>query len=61
MTQETTQIVSQLLDTPKKIIIVGHKNPDGDAVGSCLGLAKYLSKIGHTAHVVMPQTIFQIS
>jgi len=54
MTQETTQIVSQLLDTPKKIIIVGHKNPDGDAVGSCLGLAKYLSKIGHTAHVVMP-------
>ena len=54
MTQEITQIVSQLLDTPKKIIIVGHKNPDGDAVGSCLGLAKYFSKKGHTAHVVMP-------
>ena len=26
------------LDTPQKIVILPHKNPDGDAMGSSLGL-----------------------
>ncbi len=42
------------LSTPRNIVIIGHRNPDGDAVGSTLGLKHYLDKKGHTAQVVMP-------
>lgn len=42
------------LETPKNIVIVGHRNPDGDAMGSTLGLANYLSKKGHKPSVVVP-------
>jgi phosphoesterase RecJ-like protein len=40
--------------TPKNIVIIGHKNPDGDAIGSTLALSQYLNKKGHKATVVMP-------
>jgi phosphoesterase RecJ-like protein len=33
---------------------VGHKNPDGDAVGSCLGLYFFLKELGHNANVIVP-------
>src|SRR5690606_15331464 len=39
---------------PKKIVIIGHKNPDGDAIGSCLGLHFFLKSAGHDATVIMP-------
>lgn len=42
------------LETPKNIVIIGHRNPDGDAVGSTLALKHYLDKKGHTATVLMP-------
>ncbi|MHB0755294.1 DHH family phosphoesterase [Polaribacter sp. M15] len=42
------------LTTPRKIVIVGHRNPDGDAVGATLALKHYLDKKGHTCKVVMP-------
>ncbi len=35
--------IKQLLSTQKKIVIVPHKNPDGDAIGSTLGLYHYLN------------------
>ena len=31
-------VLKELLATPKKIVIVPHKNPDGDAMGSTLAL-----------------------
>jgi len=43
-----------LLGKPAKMVIVGHKNPDGDAIGSCLGLAKVLNRSGHQATAIMP-------
>ncbi len=43
-----------LLSTPKKIAIVAHKSPDGDAIGSSLGLYHYLVAKGHEVQVVMP-------
>lgn len=46
--------IHSLLNKPKRIAIVGHKNPDGDAVGSCLALAHVLNKLGHTTKVIMP-------
>ena len=35
-TQDITE-VKALLSAPKKIVIVPHRNPDGDAIGSTLG------------------------
>ncbi len=46
--------VKQLLSSPKKIVIVSHKNPDGDAIGSSLGLYHYLVKQNHQVDVIMP-------
>lgn len=46
--------VKQLLSSPKKIVIVSHKNPDGDAIGSSLGLYHYLVKHNHNVDVIMP-------
>ena len=42
------------LEKPKNIVVVGHRNPDGDAMGSTLALSKYLEKKGHKATVVVP-------
>lgn len=46
--------IKALLASKKKIVIVPHKNPDGDAIGSSLGLYHYLLKSHHKAHVLVP-------
>ncbi|MEN8886556.1 MAG: bifunctional oligoribonuclease/PAP phosphatase NrnA [Winogradskyella sp.] len=46
--------IKVLLSTPKNIVIVPHKNPDGDAMGSTLGLYHYLKSLNHNATVVAP-------
>ncbi len=43
-----------LLILPKEIAIISHRNPDGDAIGSSLGLAGYLRKLHHNVKVVFP-------
>lgn len=42
------------LAKPRNIVIIGHRNPDGDAIGSTLGLKHYFDKKGHTTQVLMP-------
>jgi len=54
MNTEAVSNLQQLLSTPKNIVVVGHKNPDGDAIGSTLGLSIYLKKKGHKVQVIMP-------
>ena len=51
--QDITEIKS-LLVTKKKIVIVTHKNPDGDAIGSTLGLYHYLIKTNHSVNLITP-------
>ena len=46
--------LKKVLSNPKKVVIVPHKNPDGDAMGSTLGLCNYLKKLGHSAMVIAP-------
>jgi bifunctional oligoribonuclease and PAP phosphatase NrnA len=41
-----------LLQAPKKVFITTHHKPDGDAIGSMLGLALYLRKKGHQVAAV---------
>ncbi|MBD0832247.1 DHH family phosphoesterase [Aestuariibaculum sediminum] len=43
-----------LLSTEKKIVIVPHKNPDGDAIGSSLGLYHFLIKNKHQVNIIVP-------
>ncbi len=54
MEEKTISIVKNLLNTTKNIVVIGHKNPDGDAVGSTLALSIFLNKLGHNATVIMP-------
>ncbi len=54
MNLEDIKATKALLSTPQKIIIVPHKNPDGDAIGSTLGLWHYLKKVGHQATIIAP-------
>ena len=43
-----------LLAEPKNIVIVGHTNPDGDAIGSSLALAEVLTARGHKVTCTLP-------
>ncbi|MFA5299926.1 MAG: bifunctional oligoribonuclease/PAP phosphatase NrnA [Lutibacter sp.] len=54
MNKRDIKEVKELLATPKKIVIVPHKNPDGDAIGASLAVYHYLIKKGHHATIVTP-------
>ncbi|MEI6815666.1 MAG: bifunctional oligoribonuclease/PAP phosphatase NrnA [Bacteroidota bacterium] len=51
--QEVLPLIKLLLD-PKRIVITTHHKPDGDAMGSSLGLYNYLLAKGHHVTVVVP-------
>lgn len=54
MKKEQVKALKQLLDTPKNVVVIPHKNPDGDAMGSTLALCHYLNSIGHKSLVISP-------
>lgn len=51
---QTINNVFPLLTTPKKVVITMHQKPDGDAMGSTLGLYHFLKQFGHDATVISP-------
>ena len=46
--------LKELLAQPRKIVITTHHKPDGDAMGSSLGLYNYLIQLGHHTKVITP-------
>lgn len=42
------------ITTPKNIVITCHQKPDGDAMGSTLGLYHFLIQFGHNVTVISP-------
>ena len=46
----------KLLDRKKKVTIISHFNPDGDAVGSSVGLNWFLLERGYSSCIVLPST-----
>ena len=54
MEMQNFTALQSFLSSPKNIVVVGHRNPDGDAVGSCLALSHYFNKKAHNSTVVMP-------
>lgn len=46
--------LTEFLSQPRRIVITTHHKPDGDAMGSSLGLYNYLIQQGHHTHVITP-------
>lgn len=44
----------ELIAASSRIVICGHKSPDGDAIGSCLAWQYYLESLGKEVHVIVP-------
>ena len=51
---ETAKELKKVLNTAKNIVITTHRGPDGDAMGSSLGLCNLLVQLGHTVTVITP-------
>lgn len=47
-------VEEQLIGTKKNIVIISHRSPDGDSIGSSLAVWQYLKYLGHHAKVITP-------
>ena len=54
MNNTDIRALKELLSTPKNIVIIPHKNPDGDAMGSTLALKHYLKNTQSNISVIAP-------
>jgi len=54
MNKNEINIAIELLNKKRYIVLLAHRNPDGDAMGAVLGLSAFLRKIGHKTTVVAP-------
>lgn len=54
MNEKDILAIQALLASPKKIAIIPHRSPDGDAMGSTLGLYHFLLKLNHQPVVIAP-------
>lgn len=54
MNSNEIKILNELLATPKKIAIIPHRTPDGDAMGSTLALYHFLVQLNHIPVVISP-------
>lgn len=51
-----TQALKDFLQTPRKIVITTHANPDADALGSSLGLHHFLVSLGQNVSTIVPNS-----
>jgi phosphoesterase RecJ-like protein len=49
-----TKELSKLFSTSENILLIGHINPDGDAIGSQLALYHYLKAMGREVNMISP-------
>lgn len=56
MKKDSFQTFKKLLKNTQKIIIVTHWSPDGDAIGSSLGLYHFLKQLKKTVSVIVPNS-----
>lgn len=52
--QENVDAVKRIVEYGTRFVVLSHKNPDGDAVGSSLALCHYLRSLGKECCVVLP-------
>lgn len=46
--------IKEWISYPKDVVILSHRNPDGDALGSSLAMRHFLEKFGHSVKFVLP-------
>ena len=49
--------LKSFLSTPKNIVIVPHRNPDGDAIGSSTALGLFLRKKEIPVDIIIPNEV----
>ena len=54
--QANVDHVEKWFERAEKIVIVSHVSPDGDAIGSSLGLYHFLDALGKRVNVIMPNS-----
>ena len=54
MNAENAKKLNDLLSKKPEILLIPHKNPDGDAIGSCLGMYNFLRATGHQPSILAP-------
>ena len=47
------QLLDTFVQTPARIAVITHVNPDGDAIGSSLAFSQFLRKLGHDVEVMV--------
>ena len=52
--QANVDHVEKWFDRAEKLVIVSHVSPDGDAIGSSLGLYHFLVSQEKTVHIIVP-------
>ena len=55
--EEKVEKTKELIDDAEHVAIIGHMSPDGDAVGSAVGLYHFLYTIGKKATIIFPDSI----
>jgi bifunctional oligoribonuclease and PAP phosphatase NrnA len=53
MSSEISQAIREALTNAKRVLIVSHIRPDGDAIGSTLGLGLAMQAAGKNVHMVL--------
>lgn len=48
------QSLDAVIQSPARIVVISHLNPDGDAIGSSLAFSQFLQKMGHDVAVMVP-------
>lgn len=54
MLEKEITALANLLSQPRKILLLSHINPDGDAIGSTMGMYHFLQKTGHEVTAMVP-------
>ena len=54
MNNEEIKKIKNLFSKKKEIVIIPHKNPDGDAIGSSTALKYFLEKYDHNISIISP-------
>ena len=52
--QNIESLRTMICGQPRKVVILSHTNPDGDAVGSSIAWGKALQSVGHTVSCIVP-------
>ena len=46
--------LDQIINDNQSFLLVGHRSPDGDCIGSMLGFGKWLNNKGKQTHYIVP-------